>query len=70
MRHAFLAAHLRGAPLPTAPPPQVQEADESWDPDIILTEVASAINAEREKADTADGPSGDDAALAKEDGLK
>ncbi|KXZ49353.1 hypothetical protein GPECTOR_22g947 [Gonium pectorale] len=33
---------------------QVQEAEETWDPDIILTEVASAINAEREKAEGVD----------------
>ncbi|PNH05826.1 Intraflagellar transport protein 43 [Tetrabaena socialis] len=39
---------------------QVQEAEELWDPDIVLTEVASAINAEREKAEGGEPAGGDD----------
>ncbi|PNW81550.1 hypothetical protein CHLRE_06g251200v5 [Chlamydomonas reinhardtii] len=35
---------------------QVAEAEDPWDPDIVLTEVASAINAEREKAEGGEAP--------------
>ncbi|GFR43160.1 hypothetical protein Agub_g4209 [Astrephomene gubernaculifera] len=48
---------------------QVQEADEPWDPDIILTEVASAIYAEREKADGAELAAGEELAPPKDDKL-
>ncbi|GIL46243.1 hypothetical protein Vafri_3271 [Volvox africanus] len=49
---------------------QVQEPDEPWDSDIILTEVASAINAEREKAEGGDVTGCEDANMGKEEGVK
>nr|BCL66256.1 hypothetical protein [Volvox reticuliferus] len=49
---------------------QVQELDEPWEPDIILTEVASAINAEREKAEGGDITGCEDANMGKEDAAK
>nr|ADI46944.1 MOT41m [Volvox carteri f. nagariensis] len=49
---------------------QVQELDEPWDPDIVLTEVASAINTEREKAEGGDGASGEETSFGKEDIVK
>ncbi len=42
--------------VPPAPRPQVAETEDPWDPDIVLTEVASAINAEREKAEGGEAP--------------
>lgn len=50
MRHALCAP----LPTPLGAWVQVQEADAVWDPELIFTEVASAINSEREKAE---GPS-------------
>jgi hypothetical protein len=47
------ACSLRGRLLSLGT--QVQEAEEPWDPDIILTEVASALYAEREKAEGVEG---------------
>lgn len=49
--------------LSSPPLPQVQEADEPWDPDIVLTEVASAIYTEREKAEGGDAPTEPDEPL-------
>nr|BCL66186.1 hypothetical protein [Volvox reticuliferus] len=49
---------------------QVQEPDEPWDPDIILTEVASAVNAEREKAEGGEPACTDDTALGKDEMVK
>mmetsp|Transcript_23285 Transcript_23285/g.41325 ORF Transcript_23285/g.41325 Transcript_23285/m.41325 type:complete len:327 (-) Transcript_23285:394-1374(-) len=41
---------------------QVREGDEIWDPELLLGEVASELNAEKEKAEAADAPVSGDAA--------
>ncbi|KAG2437643.1 hypothetical protein HYH02_011282 [Chlamydomonas schloesseri] len=48
---------------------QVAEAEEPWDPDIVLTEVASAINAEREKAEGGGEAPDDMGGLRDEQGM-